>query len=69
MNTQNDGILEEALKSTWEAKDRFYEENKHLTTKQFIEKIEGRKYNFTDEDIAPHVPIVFRDLSTADSRS
>jgi hypothetical protein len=54
--------LEEALKSTWEAKDRFYEENKHLTTKQFIEKIEGRKYDFTDEDIAPQV-LVFRDLS------
>ena len=63
MNIQNETMLEKALKSTWEAKERFYEENKHLTTKQLIEKIEGRKYNFTDKDIRPHAPIIFHDLS------
>jgi hypothetical protein len=37
--------LEEALKPFWETQDRFYENNKHLTMRQLVEKIEGRPYD------------------------
>ena len=36
--------LERALKETWENKEKFYEDTKHLTIMEIIEKIEGRKF-------------------------
>jgi hypothetical protein len=43
----NESTLERALQSTWDAKERFYEENKGLTIRQILEKREtpcaGRK--------------------------
>jgi hypothetical protein len=38
-------ILENALKEIWEMKDKFYEDNKNLSVKEIIEKIENKKYN------------------------
>ena len=36
--------LEKALKETWENKKKFYEDTKHLTIMEIIEKIEGKKF-------------------------
>ena len=36
--------LEKALKETWENKEKFYEDTKHLSIMQIIEKIEGKKF-------------------------
>ena len=36
--------LEKALKDTWENKEAFYQKNKHLSIKEIIEKIEGKKF-------------------------
>jgi hypothetical protein len=43
-------ILENALKETWDIKDNFYEKNKHLSLKEIILKIEGKKYNIKPEN-------------------
>ena len=37
--------LEKALKETWENKEKFYEDTKHLSIMEIIEKIEGKKFN------------------------
>ena len=36
--------LEKALEETWKNKEKFYEDTKHLTIMEIIEKIEGRKF-------------------------
>jgi hypothetical protein len=59
----NEITLEAALKPFWEEQDRFYEKNKQLTMRQLLEKLEGRKFDFSDEEITSHAPIVFHDLS------
>ena len=41
----NESVLEKALKPIWEAKERFYEENKNLTIRQILEKVEGRPFS------------------------
>ncbi|MDR3283986.1 MAG: hypothetical protein LBS97_02270 [Treponema sp.] len=51
----NESLLERALQSTWEAKERFYEENKGLTIRQILEKLEGRHANFTGSQRAPSI--------------
>jgi hypothetical protein len=43
-------ILENALKETWEMKDKFYEDNKDLSVKEIIKKIENKKYNIYEEN-------------------
>jgi hypothetical protein len=42
-------ILENALKETWDMKDNFYEENKNLSLKEIILKIENKKYSINIE--------------------
>ena len=37
-------LLEKALKEIWENKEKFYEDTKHLTIMEIIEKIEGKKF-------------------------
>jgi chromatin remodeling complex protein RSC6 len=37
--------LEKALRETWKNKEKFYEDNKHLSIREILEKIEGRKYS------------------------
>ncbi|MDR1936732.1 MAG: hypothetical protein LBS49_14365 [Candidatus Accumulibacter sp.] len=37
--------LENALKETWEKKEKFYEDTKNLTIMEIMEKIEGKKFN------------------------
>jgi hypothetical protein len=36
--------LEKALKETWRNKEKFYEDTKHLSIMEIIEKIEGKKF-------------------------
>ena len=36
--------LEKALEETWKNKEKFYEDTKHLTIMEIIEKIEGKKF-------------------------
>ena len=36
--------LEKALKETWKNKEKFYEDTKHLSIMEIIEKIEGKKF-------------------------
>jgi hypothetical protein len=36
--------IEKALEETWRNKEKFYESNKHLTIREIIEKIEGKKF-------------------------
>jgi len=44
--------LEKALKETWEKKEKFYEDTKHLSIMEIIEKIEGKKFNIKyDQEI------------------
>jgi hypothetical protein len=56
----NEITLEEALKPFWEIQDRFYEDNKHLTMRQLVEKIEGRPYDSVEYRHEPPTPILFR---------
>ncbi|GHV86001.1 hypothetical protein AGMMS50230_16090 [Spirochaetia bacterium] len=37
--------LENALKETWEKKEKFYEDTKGLSMIEILEKIEGKKFN------------------------
>ena len=46
--------LEEALKETWKNKEKFYEDNKNLSIREILEKIEGKKfgkYGFREEKV------------------
>ena len=36
--------LENSLKETWKNKEKFYEDTKHLSIIEIIEKIEGKKF-------------------------
>ena len=36
--------LEKALSETWKNKEKFYEDNKHLSIREILEKIEGKKF-------------------------
>jgi len=36
--------LEKALKETWRNKEKFYEDTRHLSIMEIIEKIEGKKF-------------------------
>ncbi|GBR76549.1 hypothetical protein NO2_1082 [Candidatus Termititenax persephonae] len=38
--------LEKALSETWKNKELFYESTKHLSVKEILEKIEGKKFKF-----------------------
>jgi hypothetical protein len=46
-------ILEVALKETWDIKDDFYE-NKNLSLKEIILKIESKKYSINVENKTEH---------------
>ena len=37
--------LEKALGETWKNKEKFYEDNKHLSIREIIEKIEKKKFS------------------------
>ena len=39
--------LEKALKETWKNKEKFYEDTRHLSIMEIIEKIEGKKFETT----------------------
>ena len=41
--------LENALKETWEKKEKFYEDTKHLSIMEIIEKIEGKNLNIEND--------------------
>ena len=51
--------LEKALKETWKNKEKFYEDTKHLSIMEIIEKIEGKKFNIknTQDDKAEKIVI------------
>ena len=52
--------LEKALRETWKNKEKFYEDNKHLSIREILEKIEGRKYsnnNLKEEKIDEEIVI------------
>jgi hypothetical protein len=55
----NESTLEKALKPVWKAKERFYEENRDLTIKQIIEKIEGNHFISAAHYQNPCIPVVF----------
>jgi hypothetical protein len=44
--------LEKALTETWENKERFYEATKHLSVKEILEKIEGKRFKFEKSQTA-----------------
>jgi hypothetical protein len=37
--------LEKALEETWRNKEKFYEDTKHMSIMEILEKIEGKKFN------------------------
>ena len=45
--------LEKALEETWKNKEKFYEDTKHMSIMEILEKIEGKKFNIekTEEKI------------------
>jgi hypothetical protein len=43
--------LENALKETWEKKEKFYQDTKGMTMIQILEKIEGKKFSLKTENI------------------
>ena len=43
--------LEKALKETWEKKEKFYEDTKHLSIKEIIEKIEGKTFGTKESPV------------------
>jgi hypothetical protein len=59
MNKTQESILEKALQSTWDAKERFYQETKGMTTKEILEKLEGRIFSFTPSQQEPAIPFGF----------
>jgi hypothetical protein len=42
--------LEKALEGTWKNKEKFYEETKHMSIIEIIEKIEGIKFDTKKDD-------------------
>ena len=38
-------ILEKALEETWKNKGKFYEDTKHMSIMEILEKVEGKKFN------------------------
>jgi hypothetical protein len=36
--------LEKALEETWKNKEKFYEDTKHMSIMEILEKVEGRKF-------------------------
>ncbi|MCL1865627.1 MAG: hypothetical protein FWF73_07440 [Spirochaetes bacterium] len=42
--------LEKALKETWKNKEKFYEDTKHLSIMEIIEKIEGKKFGIKESE-------------------
>ena len=42
--------LEKALEGTWKNKEKFYEETKHMSILEIIEKIEGKKFNIKKDN-------------------
>jgi hypothetical protein len=37
--------LEKALEETWRNKEKFYENTKHMSIMEILERIEGKKFN------------------------
>jgi hypothetical protein len=44
--------LEKALSETWKNKELFYESTKHLSIREILEKIEGKKFKFKEAPVA-----------------
>ena len=42
--------LEKALEETWKNKEKFYEDTKHMSIMEILEKIEGRKFNIEETE-------------------
>jgi hypothetical protein len=59
MNKTQESMLEKALQSTWDVKERFYQETKGITTKETLEKLEGRSFSFTPSQREPVIPFGF----------
>ncbi|MDR3247467.1 MAG: hypothetical protein LBT39_01660 [Treponema sp.] len=56
MNKTQESMLEKALQSTWDAKERFYQKTKGMTSKEILEKLEGRTFSFTLNRQEPVIP-------------
>ena len=52
--------LEKALEETWKNKEKFYEDTKHMSIMEILEKIEGKKFNIknTEEKNIPEEILV-----------
>ena len=42
--------LEKALEETWKNKEKFYEDTKHMSIMEILEKIEGKKFNIKNAE-------------------
>ena len=52
--------LEKTLKETWKNKEKFYEDNKDLSIREILEKIEGKKFrknSFREEKVNEEITI------------
>ena len=52
--------LEKALEETWKNKEKFYDNTKHMSIMEILEKIEGKKFNIkiTEEKDIPEKILV-----------
>jgi hypothetical protein len=57
MTKIQESMLEKALKPTWDAKERFYQKTKGMTTKEILEKLEGRTFAFIPRKREPVITL------------
>jgi hypothetical protein len=59
MNKTQESMLEKALQPTWDAKERFYQETKGMTTKEILEKWRGEFFLLPSASENPLSPLDF----------
>jgi hypothetical protein len=59
MNKAQESMLEKALQPTWDAKERFYQETKGMTTKEILENWRGEPFLLPSASESPLFPSNF----------